>query len=639
MINLLVKKPIGIIPLLEDECNFPKSSDQSFLDKCHYNHALNELYARPRMSTFDFGIKHFSGVVWYSADGFLDKNRDTLKNDVIDLLISSKMPMVSKMFIQYKQTMELPRQQTNTLSKNSSSSFKNTPSKNDLSRFTQMKPRTPTITARFQESLNQLYQKILKINNIFYICCLKPNEDKKALLFDNELILEQINNMNLIPIIRARKAGFPIRKRFCEFVSKYRCLFKQPTIDKQLSSKEICNLLLENFKIDSDQFRFGLTKVFMKESLENRLELRRETVILNAVIRIQSHIRGHLQRSKLRKIRLSAIKIQTTYRGYKERKSYLNKRKAIIKIQSTWKMIKQRRLFKRLLISQKQRREEELIRRQKERDVRNESLNCISSGIELDIPEQLEKMLNNIKNLNLNRTERNIHKLNAEQQSSFKLTKNQLKQLPLDIDQYAFSKFTNIYFNSHTWAMKKEPIKTSFLFKSSNFEVKQSLTLFKLVLKFMNDYTLTELREKLFLDFIINSALKHDYLRDELLCQLCNQTWKNENQTNMNRGWLLMVNCLSAFSPSSSLFKYLLKYLSDNAAYDYRGLLQQKLLNSDPTITRKYPPSYLEWVANGKKANMALNINYPNNERKFCEVNSWSTGETVSNDLLVNKGK
>ena len=638
VINLLVKKPIGIFQLLDDESCFPKATDQSFLDKCHYNHALNELYARPRMSSFDFGIKHFSGVVWYTADGFLDKNRDLLKNDVIELLISSKMPMVSKMFTQYKQSIELSRQ--NTLSR---TSFKQTSSssKNDLSRFTTMKPRTPTISARFQESLNQLYQKILKINNIFYICCLKPNEAKKPSLFDDQLILEQMSNINLVSIVRSRKAGFPIKKKFCEFVSRYRCLHKQQAlIEKNQTFKQICELLLGFFRIEESQFRFGVTKVFLKENLENRLELKREKVITNAVITIQSYIRGHLQRCQLEKTKLSAIKIQSAYRGYRERERYLNKRKSIILLQSKWKMIKQKREFKQALIKMKQRREELLFRQQqKEReDAKNESLNCITNVESLEIPEQLERMLNNVDKLkSLNRSERNIHRLTSEQLSG-KLAKNQLKQLPLDIDQYAFSKFTNIYFNSHAWAMKKEPIKASFLFKNSNFEVKQSLTLFKLVLKFMNDATLTEFREKIFLDFIINSALKHEYLRDELICQLCNQTWKNENQINVNRGWLLMINCLSVFSPSSNLFKYLLKYLSDNATNDYRGLLQQKLLNSDNQSARKHPPTYLEWIANARKANMAFNITYPNNERKFCEVNSWSTGETISNDLLTCKG-
>ncbi len=43
---MLSRKPVGIFHLLDDESNFPKASDLSFLEKCHYNHALNELYSR-----------------------------------------------------------------------------------------------------------------------------------------------------------------------------------------------------------------------------------------------------------------------------------------------------------------------------------------------------------------------------------------------------------------------------------------------------------------------------------------------------------------------------------------------------------------------------------------------------------------
>ena len=46
ILHMLSKKPVGILHLLDDESNFPKASDLSFLEKCHYNHALNELYSR-----------------------------------------------------------------------------------------------------------------------------------------------------------------------------------------------------------------------------------------------------------------------------------------------------------------------------------------------------------------------------------------------------------------------------------------------------------------------------------------------------------------------------------------------------------------------------------------------------------------
>lgn len=56
VIQLLSKKPVGILHLLDDESNFPRASDASFLEKCHYNHALNELYSRPRLGANEFGV-------------------------------------------------------------------------------------------------------------------------------------------------------------------------------------------------------------------------------------------------------------------------------------------------------------------------------------------------------------------------------------------------------------------------------------------------------------------------------------------------------------------------------------------------------------------------------------------------------
>ncbi|KAI5698764.1 hypothetical protein M8J75_011771 [Diaphorina citri] len=93
VIHLLSKKPVGILHLLDDESNFPKATDVSFLEKCHYNHALNEFYSRPRLNGPEFGVKHYAGPVWYNVEGFLDKNRDTLRPDVVELLISSSLPV------------------------------------------------------------------------------------------------------------------------------------------------------------------------------------------------------------------------------------------------------------------------------------------------------------------------------------------------------------------------------------------------------------------------------------------------------------------------------------------------------------------------------------------------------------------
>jgi myosin-15 len=58
---------------------------------------------------------------------------------------------------------------------------------------------------------------------------------------------------------------------------------------------------------------------------------------------------------------------------------------------------------------------------------------------------------------------------------------------------------------------------------------------------------------------VFQQGIVNEKLRDEVLCQLCNQTWNNDNDANNERGWLLMANCLSVFPPSKTLYKYLLK--------------------------------------------------------------------------------
>jgi myosin-15 len=42
IIHMLSKKPVGVFHLLDDESNFPKATDLSYLEKCHYNHALQQ---------------------------------------------------------------------------------------------------------------------------------------------------------------------------------------------------------------------------------------------------------------------------------------------------------------------------------------------------------------------------------------------------------------------------------------------------------------------------------------------------------------------------------------------------------------------------------------------------------------------
>lgn len=69
------------------------------LEKLHRQHTNNPNYVKPKSSQeHAFGVVHFAGIVYYSAGGFLEKNRDTFSNDLFDLLATTKSSFLRDLF-------------------------------------------------------------------------------------------------------------------------------------------------------------------------------------------------------------------------------------------------------------------------------------------------------------------------------------------------------------------------------------------------------------------------------------------------------------------------------------------------------------------------------------------------------------
>ncbi|XP_076390888.1 unconventional myosin 10A isoform X2 [Megachile rotundata] len=635
VIHLIAKKPVGILHLLDDESNFPKATDLSFLEKCHYNHALSELYSRPRMNSAEFAIKHYAGQVWYNVEGFLDKNRDTLRPDVVELLISSKISMVSKMFQHVRTTHEANK----TMNKPNG-------------RFVTMKPRTPTVSARFHDSLQQLLDSMSQCNP-WFVRCIKPNTEKAPMKFDMPCVLEQLRYTGMLETIRIRKTGYPVRLLFGHFVDRYRYLVSTH-LPRGAPNKELCRIILDKAapKEAQSQYQLGLTRVFLRESLERTLEYNRALILERAAITVQRYTRGFLARRRFLNISRSTVLIQAVYRGYRERKKYRALKKAALMAQKIYRGKKQRDKFKVLKEEMAKRAEIERASKERakvkqQREEQERTSRAVAGVNHLEIPAELAFIYSKLDDWQPTHTERNLLKVVGQV-----IPMHHNYTLPNDIDQHQFSKFTNIYFKSHIFGMKREPIKTPFLAKARDQDYTDSLMIFKMILRFMNENNLSGKREQALGDYIVNKGIVNEKLRDEILCQLANQTWKNENDANKERGWLLLSNCLSAFQPSSTLFKYLLKYVSDHAYDGYKAYCQRKLLQGERTIfrimsnnqqivhhvPRNYPPCVLEWRANRNRVNMALSVGFYDGEVVTCAVDSWTTCEELANLAVHNHG-
>lgn len=71
--------------------------------------------------------------------------------------------------------------------------------------------------------------------------------------------------------------------------------------------------------------------MFLRESLERQLELRRGESLMGAAVVIQKHVRGYLARKHYRQLRESAITIQKYWKGYKQRRDYDKIKRGLLK--------------------------------------------------------------------------------------------------------------------------------------------------------------------------------------------------------------------------------------------------------------------------------------------------------------------
>uniref|UniRef100_A0A8C6F3D0 Myosin motor domain-containing protein n=1 Tax=Monodon monoceros TaxID=40151 RepID=A0A8C6F3D0_MONMO len=94
----LIEAKLGILDLLDEECKVPKGTDQNWAQKLYDRHSGSQHFQKPRMSNTAFIVVHFADKVEYLSDSFLEKNRDTVYEEQINILKASKLPLVADLF-------------------------------------------------------------------------------------------------------------------------------------------------------------------------------------------------------------------------------------------------------------------------------------------------------------------------------------------------------------------------------------------------------------------------------------------------------------------------------------------------------------------------------------------------------------
>uniref|UniRef100_A0A674HNA2 Myosin VB n=1 Tax=Taeniopygia guttata TaxID=59729 RepID=A0A674HNA2_TAEGU len=340
----LIEAKLGILDLLDEECKVPKGTDQNWAQKLYDRHAASQHFQKPRMSNTSFIVLHFADKVEYQSEGFLEKNRDTVYEEQINILKASKYQMVADLFQEEKDavpTTAVPKRAPRINVRSAKPAFK-----------AANKEHRKTVGHQFRNSL-QLLMETLNATTPHYVRCIKPNDEKLPFKFDPKRAVQQLRACGVLETIRISAAGFPSRWSYTDFFNRYRVLMSKRDLSKN-DKKQICQTLLEELIKDPDKFQFGRTKIFFRAGQVAYLEKLRADKFRAATIMIQKTVRGWLERTRFRRLRRATLTLQCYTRGHLARRwAFLAqllgwRTRAAIILQKQYRMLRMRRAFLRV---------------------------------------------------------------------------------------------------------------------------------------------------------------------------------------------------------------------------------------------------------------------------------------------------
>ncbi|XP_050666235.1 myosin-IIIb-like isoform X2 [Leptidea sinapis] len=330
VLDMLLSRPMGLLALLDEESRFPRSTDRSLIEKFHRN-IKSKHYVRPKSDAVCFAVHHFAGRVVYQADGFLEKNRNFLPPEVVQLMRQSQYDVIRFLFqcpITKTGNLYSPLQgnlDPRTLDISMAVDFQDRFNSRGLASQSRAQQ---TVATYFRYSLMELLQKMVSGTPQF-VRCLKPNDTRSPKHFDSTKILKQLRYTGVLETITIRQNGFSHRLTFEDFIKRYG--FLAFSYNEEIKpNRDSCRLLLVRLRMDG--WALGKSKVFLKyyhvETLARIYEEQIKKIVL-----VQARVRGWMARRRYSRMRaemaISALTLQRHVRGWLTRKRLQERQRQI----------------------------------------------------------------------------------------------------------------------------------------------------------------------------------------------------------------------------------------------------------------------------------------------------------------------
>lgn len=278
----------------------------------------------------DFIVVHYAGEVRYTVNGFVEKNVETLSNELKDLGSTSSKDFILGVFT------------TNNAPFCAEAPATATPGR---SRST---IRGVSVASQFRTSLQMLVMD-LECTQPHYVRCIKPNTSKAANVFDCGEVLRQLRYAGMMETIRIRREGYALREEHEEFYRRFHLLLSSSEAAQGDGIGHLVKVLSKRWNLTDEEWQIGHSKIFLKRELASKLEslasLRvraaarvvgrfgqkiaqtRASNLLTCWVRLRLHL------IRLHRRTAASKKIASTYRMSKDRRRYKSTLVSIVKLQ------------------------------------------------------------------------------------------------------------------------------------------------------------------------------------------------------------------------------------------------------------------------------------------------------------------
>lgn len=358
VLDLIVKRPKGLIPMLDEEGMVPKGSWEGFYSKFAKQYAGHNR-VKMKNKTYELGIVHYAGEVYYDPSLFLIKNKDTLSQDLIEILSLSSHKFLADLFdeehIREREENAQSFRATVALAAGMMASASDAKAKGGKRGSAAETGSTAkqTVGRKFSSQMEALIAN-LNATKPRYIRCIKPNQIKKPNVFVHNLTNEQLTYSGVFEAVIIMQNGYPFRLAHEDFLKTYHGLIKrsplkqlycdpdlfnkfaahadkqgicdsmekfkefytrhvnsQPQSGKRPPVDELprdrCNLLIDliakdNGGVDVTKFYVGITKTFYRANEHRALRELRHSRLDRACVIVQRNARRYIARKLIRAI-------------------------------------------------------------------------------------------------------------------------------------------------------------------------------------------------------------------------------------------------------------------------------------------------------------------------------------------------